>query len=61
MNSKELLKDIAERETLLNKLDKSNPLYPIMEASLLGAKERYDLITQSEERERRKYETRRNS
>ena len=44
MDLRELKSDIEEREKLLQDLDKSNPLYPIMYSSLLERKEKYDIL-----------------
>lgn len=56
MNLDQLAVEIKEREVLLDKLDKSNPLYPIMELELLKYKERYEL-TKMSEGENRSYRT----
>lgn len=43
-NIEELQRDINERELLLCKLDKSNPLYPIMEFQLKSKRELYEIM-----------------
>lgn len=42
-----LKKDVEERETLLSKIDKENPLYIILENTLYERKEKYEIVKAS--------------